>query len=452
MNLHKVGLVARRDFVATVATKGFIIGLLIMPAMLVLVGALIPRIMNSRAVQVSGDVVVIDTSGRVLAELRTTIDAKAIAERRAANARRASQAVAGVPGADEAIKRALGDVPLLRILDRPADADVEREKSWLLAETDKERHLAVVRVHPDAVTKQEGQGSFGAYDLYVARSIEEAVESVIHDSLRQAIINARLRETSLDRIAVEATMNVARPASIMVSASGEQQSQRAFTRMLPFVLGFLMFMGIVFGGQGLMTSTVEEKSSRVVEVLLASVSPLELMSGKLIAQLGVGLMIIAMYVGLGLFALMQFALFGLVDPTLLVYLVIFFIISYLVYGALMLAIGAAVNQIAEAQSLMGPVMMLMMVPYFLSPIIGRAPNSTIAVALSFVPPINSFVMMSRLASDSPPPLWQVAVTILVGIAAAAVTVWFAAKVFRIGLLMHGKPPSFMTLVKWARAA
>jgi len=357
-----------------------------------------------------------------------------------------------VPGTDEAIKRALGEVPLLRLLDRPADTDVEREKTWLLAGSDEARHLAVVRVHPDAVTKQAGQAGFGAYDLYVARSIEEAVESVIHDSLRQAIINARLRETSLDRAAVEATMNVARPDSIMVSASGEQQSQRAFTRMLPFVLGILMFMGIMFGGQGLMTSTVEEKSSRVVEVLLASVSPIELMSGKLIAQLGVGLMIIAIYVGLGLFALTQFALFGLVDPFLLVYLVIFFIITYLVYGALMLAIGAAVNQMAEAQSLMGPVMMLLMVPYVLSPIIGRAPNSTIAVVLSFVPPINTFVMMSRLASDSPPPLWQVAVTILVGLAAAAGTVWFAAKVFRIGLLMHGKPPTFMTLVKWARAA
>lgn len=452
MNLHKGGLVARRDFIATVATKGFIFGVLVMPAMLVLVGALIPRIMNSRAVQVRGDVVVIDTTGRVLAELQTTIDAKAVAERRTANLQRRAQGVAGMPGAGEAMARALGEVPLLRVLERPADADVEREKNWLLEGTDEDRHLAVVRVHPDAVTRPDGQGSYGAYDLYVARSIEEAVESVIHDSLSQAIINARLRETSLDRAAVEATMNVTRPASVIVSASGEQQSQRAFTRSLPFVLGVLMFLGIVFGGQGLMTSTVEEKSSRVVEVLLASVSPLELMTGKLVAQLGVGLMIIGMYVGLGLFALTQFAMFGLVDPSLVVYLVIFFILSYLVYGALMLAIGAAVNQMAEAQSLMGPVMMLMMVPYLLSPIIGRAPNSNIAVALSFVPPINSFVMMSRLASDSPPPLWQVAITILVGLAAAAATVWFAAKVFRIGLLMHGKPPTFMTLVKWARAA
>jgi ABC-2 type transport system permease protein len=86
----------------------------------------------------------------------------------------------------------------------------------------------------------------------------------------------------------------------------------------------------------------------------------------------------------------------------------------------------------------------------LTPIVGRAPDSTIAVVTSFIPPVNSFVMMARLASASPPPLWQVLLSIAVGIASALAVVWFAAKVFRIGLLMHGKPPSFATLVKWAR--
>jgi ABC-type Na+ efflux pump permease subunit len=213
-----------------------------------------------------------------------------------------------------------------------------------------------------------------------------------------------------------------------------------------------MFVGIVIGGQGLMTSTVEEKSSRVVEVLLASVSPFELMAGKLLAQLAVGLITIGVYVGLGFLALFQFALFGLVEPVLVAYLIVFYILSYLVFGALMMAIGAAVNQMQEAQSLFGPVMLLLMLPYMMSPIIGRAPNSTFSVVMSFLPPMNTFAMMSRLASDAPPPAWQVALTVLVGLGAAIATIWFTAKVFRIGLLMHGKPPNFATLIKWARAA
>jgi ABC-2 type transport system permease protein len=124
----------------------------------------------------------------------------------------------------------------------------------------------------------------------------------------------------------------------------------------------------------------------------------------------------------------------------------------LVYGALMLAIGAAVNRIADAQSLMGPVMLLLLAPYVLVPMIGRAPNSTLSVAISFIPPINSFAMLARLASGTPPPLWQVFGSVAAGVAGACVAVWFAAKVFKIGLLMQGKPPSFGTLVRWARMA
>jgi ABC-2 type transport system permease protein len=204
------------------------------------------------------------------------------------------------------------------------------------------------------------------------------------------------------------------------------------------------------GGQGLMTSTVEEKSSRVVEVLLAAASSLELMWGKLLGQLGVGLVMMGMYVGLGVLALLQFAQFGLIEPTLILWLFLFFLTAYLVFGALMMAIGAAVNQIADAQSLMGPIMILMIVPYIATPMVGNAPDSVFAVTSSFIPPINGFIMLARLASTSPPPVWQVLLSLAVSLVAACIAVWFAAKVFRVGLLMHGKPPSFATLIKWAR--
>jgi ABC-2 type transport system permease protein len=101
---------------------------------------------------------------------------------------------------------------------------------------------------------------------------------------------------------------------------------------------------------------------------------------------------------------------------------------------------------------MGPVMLLLILPYMLSPIVGRAPNSPLSIALSFIPPINSFAMMTRMASDAPPPAWQVWLTVLVGLGAACGAIWFAAKVFKIGLLMHGRPPNVATLVRWARQA
>jgi ABC-2 type transport system permease protein len=453
--MKKIGLVARREFLTVAGNKGFVIGLLIMPALIALIAAIGPRIIGARSPEVRGDVAVIDPTGRVSAELRQTLSPQAIEARRTENARRAIGQVApgaGSAATQQAVQAASGQIPVLTLVERPADADLQREKPWLLEGTPEQRHLAIIVVHPDAVVRKEGQEEFGAYDLFVARNTDADTETAVVDSLRQALVNSRLTAASLVPRDVEATMRVSRPRSVIVGPGGEQQAQRAFTRMLPLILGVLMFVGVIIGGQSLMTSTIEEKSSRVVEVLLAAVSPFQLMAGKLLGQLGVGLLTISLYIGLGVLTLWSFAMFGLVDPMLIVYLLVFFMITYLVFGALMMSIGAAVNQMAEAQSMMGPVMILLMLPYILSPMIGQAPNSTFSVAVSFIPPINTFAMMSRLASDAPPPAWQVWLTVLVGLGAAVAAVWFAGKVFRIGLLMHGKAPNFATLIRWARAA
>jgi len=118
----------------------------------------------------------------------------------------------------------------------------------------------------------------------------------------------------------------------------------------------------------------------------------------------------------------------------------------------MAAAGAAVSEMREAQGLMTPVMLIVMVPWILWMPISRDPNSVLAIALSFVPPVGNFVMMLRLASATPPPMWQALLAVVVGAAGAVATLWFAAKVFRIGLLMYGKPPNFATLLRWARMA
>jgi ABC-2 type transport system permease protein len=454
---RRIGLIAAREFLTTVGNKGFLIGLLIMPAFFALAGILGPRIMNAQSPRISGDVAVIDPTSRVIGQLRQELDPDTIQARRdRAFGRAAGQVPAGMGDtAGAAAQRIIGPPPALRLVERPADADVEREKNWLIApatQTEDERHLALIAIHPDAVVRPAGDPDYGSYDLFVSSTLDTNTEGVIFEALRQSLVNARLEASNLDQAAVEATMRVARPQSVIVAAGGEQRSQRGFTRVLPFIMGMLLFIGIMIGGQTLMTSTIEEKSSRVVEVLLAAVSPFELMAGKLLGQLGVGLLVMSLYVGLGVLALFQFAMLGLLDPMLIVYLGVFFLLSYLVFGALMSAVGAAVNEMAEAQSLMGPVMLCLIAPYILTPMIQRAPNSTFSVAMSFIPPLNTFAMMARLASDAPPPVWQVGVTVLVGLAAAAAAVWFAAKIFKIGLLMHGKPPNLATLIRWARMA
>ena len=441
--MQRIWMVAARDFTATVSGRGFLLGLLLMPVLIVVFAVLGPRILNSRSPDIVGQVAVVDPTGGVSSGLREALAPEAITARR-------RQILENGPGPG-----GLGNlsIPHISVVERPPGEPLQNDKGWIAQPaTGRDRHLALVVVHPDAVVRETGNSEYGSYDLYISPRLDEGTETVIIGGMRQALVSARLKADKIDPGAVQASMRVVPPTSVTVEANGERQTQRGVARLLPLICGVLIFIGVITGGQILMTSTVEEKSSRVVEVLLAAVSPVELMWGKLLGQLGVGLVILAIYIGLGILALVQYSLMGLLDPMLILYLLVFYLLAYLVYGALMLAIGAAVNRIADAQSLMGPVMILLVAPYVLVPMIGRAPNSTLSVAFSFIPPINSFAMLARLASGTPPPLWQVFGSVAAGVAGACLAVWFAAKVLKIGLLMHGKPPNFGTLVKWARMA
>jgi len=460
--MRRIGYIALREFLATVATRGFIVGLLVMPAMLVVAFAVAPRLMAQRGQQVRGQVAVLDRTGMVGAELRATLAPEAIAARREEAARRAlasapqpmRELAAGADGraSTAAVAAAIGSVPHLDVVERPPDADLQSEKAWLTETSPDVRHVAVAVIHADAVRLAPGRQDYGGYDLYVPANLDDRVETVLYDSLREAIVNARVGIEKMDRRAIDAILRVPRTQSVTVMKGNERATVGGFNRALPFVFVGLLLFGVLMGGQGLVTSTIEEKSSRVIEVLLSAVSPFELLAGKILGQMGVSLVVLALYIGLGLLTLVSFTLLGLLDLMLVFYLVIFFIITYLVIGSLMVAVGAAVNEMREAQSLMMPIMLTMMVPWVLAAPIAREPNSPFSTAMSFIPPVNTFAMLLRLTSTAPPPAWQVWLTIVVGIGAVVAAVWFASKVFRIGLLMHGKPPDLATLIRWAKAA
>ena len=333
------------------------------------------------------------------------------------------------------------------------DTDVATRKTWLIQPRDATpQHLAILVVRPDAVVRRADSAAFGNFDLYTSARMDDNTETTLRGSIRAALIAARLRNIGQDPAATATAQQVTQPEAVVVSAAGERSGSRGVARFLPLACGILIFFGVMMGGQALMTSTVEEKSNRVIEVLLAAVSPLELMCGKLLGQLGLGLTMIAVYLVGSMFTLAQYSLAGLLEPMLIFYVFAFFIVTFLVFGSLMLTIGSAVNQMAEAQAFMGPIMILLIASYTLTPIVGQAPNSSFSVAMSFIPPVNTFAMIARVASSAPPPAWEVWTTLLISCVTSALVVWFAAKVFKIALLMHGKPPSIATLFKWARMA
>jgi ABC-type Na+ efflux pump permease subunit len=308
--------------------------------------------------------------------------------------------------------------------------------------------LALIAIHGDAIEAVADDADFGSYDIYVAPDIDQRESAAVHAMLREAIINLRIEAYGFDRETIDRLTRVSRGQSITVTETVERETFGGLNILLPAAFMFLLFIGIMGGGQGLMTSTIEEKSSRVVEVLLSAVSPLELMAGKLFGFMSVSLLGMSIYLVAGLVALTSFSLFGLLDPMLILYLFIFFFIAFFTVGSFMMAIGAAVNELREAQSLMMPVTILLMLPWFLWVPISRDPGSTLSVAVSFIPPINTFGMLLRLSSTEPPPAWQVWASIGIGILGVFIAIWCAARVFRIGLLLTGKPPNFETLLRW----
>jgi len=460
--MNKIIHVAIREFLSTVLTKGFIIGVLVTPVIIAFMAILMPILMSEEAPRIEGRIAIVDPTGAVASGLRNQLDPEAIASRRDDFRAAAAEAMGSMPGASNPANEAMaqptidaimGQVPLLDVVEIPADADLEQQKKLLIDESeDGTNRLAMIVVHDDAVVPQGGTTAFGSYDLYVREKLDDRITDELRGSMRRAIVDARISTTDLDREYVEALTRVPRVTSTTVTETGEKETNEVLNMLLPAGFMILLLVSVMTGGQYLLTTTIEEKSSRVVEVLLSAVSPMQLMTGKIIGQMAVGLVILAIYAGMGVAGLVSFAMLGLIDLMLLVYLLIFYVIAYFVLASMMAAIGSAVTEMREAQTLMTPVMVMIMIPWLLWLPITRNPNSTFAVVTSFIPPINTFVMMLRMTSTSPPPLWQVWLSIAIGLVSVYAALWFAAKVFRVGLLMFGKPPNFATLVKWVKMA
>lgn len=439
--MRRIYHVARREFLSTVLTKGFIIGILLTPCLVALVLVMMPALMDEAAPAVEGRILVSDPSGLVYPGIRDNLDPASLAERRSELVDSAGEVMPSGVG-EAAVQTMLGEVPQLDVERLEGDVDAAKP---LLRES--ASLLAIAVVPPDAV-----DGSRGNYELFVREKLDDRLERELHAAIRDAIVDARVEARGFDRAELDTLIHVPYRRSTTVTQQGERETFEMLNVLLPLVFTALVMMSVLVSGQYLMTTTIEEKQSRVVEMLLSAVSPVELMTGKVLGQLGVGLLVLGLYTGAAIVGLIAFSLTGAIDPGLVLYALVSWLIAYFVIASLMAAIGAAVNELREAQTLLTPLMVVIMIPWLLWLPISRNPDSTLAVVTSFLPPVSTFAMLLRMTSNSPPPSWQVAISLAIGILSVYAALWFAGKIFRIGLLMHGKPPSFRTLVRWARMA
>ena len=213
---------------------------------------------------------------------------------------------------------------------------------------------------------------------------------------------------------------------------------------------FLIYMGIVGIGQQMLSSIIEEKSSRVIEVLLSAVSPFELMAGKIVGLVGIGLTVMSLWAAAAYGAARWQGLSIDITPGLLFYFVIYYVLGFLLFSSILAGIGSICNTLKETQGLMMPIVLIFIIPLISWHELLQSPDGTLARVLSFVPPVTPLVMILRISAGHDVWIVEILASILLLLAAAVGTIWLAAKVFRTGILMYGKRPGLREICRWLR--
>jgi len=349
---------------------------------------------------------------------------------------------------DAALTKAIriGPTPVAVVVQPPPGADA----SPAAAAAAVRPYLAGDMITPagdrlDAVAIVRGTAGQPALDLWTRNINEPGLQAALSDALSSAVRKGRLAQAGLTPAAI-ATLDAAQPKVTQYSPKSQAGAVSLRDR-LPSIVGFAMGMvlwSLILTGAGiLLNSVIEEKQNRILEVLLTSASAPEIMGGKILGAAGVTATALAVWVSIAS------AIFGSQNPQLLsdivallighgliLYFLLYFVGGYLMYAALFTTIGAFCETPREAQTLLGPLMILLTIPMiFMGQAVTR-PDAPLLQALSWAPPFTPFLMAARAASG--PPLWQVAGTAALMFATTGLELWVAGRAFRTGALASGR--------------
>lgn len=326
--------------------------------------------------------------------------------------------------------------------------DVRRE---LVARVKKRELKGFVEIPAGAI---EGNARLRYYSETVT---DVVLPRWIETTINREILNERFRRTSVDRTeVVRLTKQV--PLTMLglpvwdaqgVAKEAEPVDQ-VRTQGVPIGIMMLLLFVVLSSAPALMNSVLEEKLSRTNEVMLGSVSPFEFMAGKLLGTVGVSLIVAFVYLTAVYIVAHGSGYADLVTPRLLASFIFYSLLAELLFGAIFVSIGAACSDLKDTQTMMTPVMIMLMMPAFMWPSVLRSPGSTFATVASLVPTMTPFLMLPLSTMAPPPPLWQQTTGVVLSIATTVLFVWAAGRIFRVGLLAQGKSASFAEMIRWVR--
>lgn len=314
--------------------------------------------------------------------------------------------------------------------------------------------------------------SLGGGELSLRMTLESAINQAVRS---QRLLAAGAPAEVVDILNRRVGLDMKR-----VTGEGDTRDDTSIMAVVGYVMGFVIYLTVFIYGSLVMRGVIEEKVSRIMEVVVSSARPFELMLGKVlgIGALGLVQMLIWVVITLALVVFGGAFAASLLDPadlnlpdtasqqavldaadlsipqiplSLFVYFVLFFVGGYLLYAALFAAVGSAVDQEADAQQFVLPVAAPVILAIIFITVVIDQPNSTVSTIVSLIPLFSPILMVVRLAVTQVP-LWQSLLSLMLLAMTVLGTVWVAARIYRVGILMYGKKPSFRDLARWVRMA
>jgi len=306
------------------------------------------------------------------------------------------------------------------------------------------------------VAEGDAEGKTREIDFFSEDSGMSDGRRWLRNALNERILAMRLQTAGIDFRKVKAAQSPIRVRGLgLVEKTADGHIKEAEEKdelsaiFIPMIAMFLMFMVTFLAAQPMLESVLEEKSQRIAEVLLGSVNPSQLMSGKLLGTVGGSLTVFGIYALGGYFVAQSQGHADMVPLQIAPWFIVFQVFGVMFYAAIFMAVGSSVSQLKEAQSLLMPVWMVMMIPMFVWIFVIQEPNGTLATWLSLFPPATPTMMVLRMATGATIPVWQPILGLALLTLATAVVVFIAGRIFRVGILWQGKTPKLTEMFRWA---
>ncbi|MCU1224648.1 MAG: putative transporter [Edaphobacter sp.] len=410
--MHNVWLIAKREYLERVRTKAFLLSTILIP--LLMGGGIIGSIVAGGKAKSTSHITVISQDQQLATDLQAELQ----------NGRDSRMTVDVIS---------------------PGNSETRQTLDAMLADKQLDGYLWIT-----PATAPNDRPTFA----YTPRSTADiATKGAITSALRAVLMRERLSHQGMVSSDVDSLMQ---PVKVDTTQAGKNaDTTSSFVAI--YVLFFLMYMVILLYGMNVARSIIEEKSSRVFEVLLATIRPEEMMAGKMIGVGSVGLTQVAVWLATAILltssTLISSMAGGGVHVSLsamqIIFFVVYFLLGYLLYSSVAAALGAMVNSEQELQQLnMFLVMPLAGCMFALAPVISN-PSGPIARVISLIPFCTPLIMYLRI-SLAMPPAWEIALSVVLMLVTICAILWVASRIYRVGILMYGKKPNLPEILRWLK--